>query len=217
MGRDDAVVGCAIRISKSCAVIARSAATKQSILSLRGAMDCFASLAMTVSNMLSRPRGAMRPSCAKIFRPIEGAGNAGCLLHPRSRVQYVQRTRTRAYRYSRSIPASLRNGFTAYAALSPATNSSCHRHRRIEGFAAPGWAGQNLRRLDTSNGCQDHTVLPYASAPFRLSRLLSAHRPEACPANPAAPDAAASTASHPNVRDDGRRPSSGMRRRELCP
>jgi hypothetical protein len=31
----------------------------------------------------------MRPSCAKTFRPIEGAGNAGCLLHPRSRVQYV--------------------------------------------------------------------------------------------------------------------------------
>jgi hypothetical protein len=29
------------------AVIARSKATKQSILSLRGAMDCFASLAMT--------------------------------------------------------------------------------------------------------------------------------------------------------------------------
>jgi hypothetical protein len=28
-------------------VIARSAATKQSILSFRGAMDCFASLAMT--------------------------------------------------------------------------------------------------------------------------------------------------------------------------
>src|ERR1700760_982227 len=24
----------------------------------------------------------------------------------------------------------------------------------------------HLRRLDTSNGCQDHTVLPYASAPF---------------------------------------------------
>jgi hypothetical protein len=31
-------------------VIARSEATKQSILSLRGKMDCFASLAMTVSN-----------------------------------------------------------------------------------------------------------------------------------------------------------------------
>ena len=28
---------------------------------------------------------------------------------------------------------SLRNGFTAYAALSPATNSSCHRHCRLDG------------------------------------------------------------------------------------
>src|ERR1700687_5867824 len=37
---------------------------------------------------------------------------------------------------------SLRNGFTAYIVLSPATNSSCHRHRRIEGLAAPGWADQ---------------------------------------------------------------------------
>jgi hypothetical protein len=27
---------------------------------------------------------------------------------------------------------SLRNGFTAYSALSPATNSFCHRHRRIK-------------------------------------------------------------------------------------
>jgi hypothetical protein len=31
------------------AVIARSEATKQSILSLRGTMDCFASLAMTLA------------------------------------------------------------------------------------------------------------------------------------------------------------------------
>ena len=27
---------------------------------------------------------------------------------------------------------SLRNGFTAYAVLSPATNSSCHRRQRIK-------------------------------------------------------------------------------------
>jgi hypothetical protein len=61
-----------------------------------------------------------------------------------------------------------RNGFTAYAVLFPATNSSCHRRRRIKGFVEPGWARKNLRRLDTSNGCQNHTVLPYASAPFVL-------------------------------------------------
>src|SRR5207249_640562 len=36
---------------------------------------------------------------------IEGAGNAGCLLHPRSRVQTCTKKRTRAYRYRRSIPA----------------------------------------------------------------------------------------------------------------
>jgi hypothetical protein len=34
---------------------------------------------------------------------------------------------------------SPRNGFTAYAVISSATNSSCHRHRRIEGLVTPGW------------------------------------------------------------------------------
>src|SRR5260370_9021580 len=52
---------------------------------------------------------------------------------------------------------------TAYAALSPATNSSCHRHRRISGFVRPGWADENLHRFSTSNGCQNHTVLPSAT------------------------------------------------------
>ena|SRR5260221_13168556 len=46
---------------------------------------------MTVSapipNMTSRSRGAMRPSCGFISRPIKGVGNAGCPLHPRPRVQ----------------------------------------------------------------------------------------------------------------------------------
>jgi hypothetical protein len=79
-----------------------------------------------------------------------------CKLH--------KRKRTRAYRSAEALRNPLRNGFTAYIALSPATNSSCHRHRRIEDFAEPGWARENLRQLDTSNGCQDHTVLPYASA-----------------------------------------------------
>jgi hypothetical protein len=154
----------------------------------------------------------------------EGAGNAGCLLHPRSRVQKTDSKRTRAYRYSRSIPASLRNGFTAYAALSSATNSSCHRHRRIKALRTRS-GPQHLRRLDTSNGCQDHTVLPYAATRLRQKAQpgFGAVRPardgrsrETRPAISFAPDAAASTASHPNVRDDGRRPSSGMRRRSYA-
>jgi hypothetical protein len=52
------------------AVFARSKATKQSILSLRGQMDCFASLAMTANaDTTSRSRGAIRPSFARTFRP----------------------------------------------------------------------------------------------------------------------------------------------------
>jgi hypothetical protein len=38
---------------------------------------------------------------------------------------------TRAYRFSGGVRHPLRDGFTAYAVLSPATNSSCHRRRRI--------------------------------------------------------------------------------------
>jgi len=38
-------------------------------------------------------------------------------------------------------------------------------------LASPGWALTNLRQLDTSNGCQDHTVLPSAaSLNIRLDR-----------------------------------------------
>jgi hypothetical protein len=42
---------------------------------------------------------------------------------------------------------SPRNGFTAYFALSPATNSSCHRHPRIKGSSnpvEPDFASANL-------------------------------------------------------------------------
>src|SRR3981189_3678846 len=67
-----------------------------------------------------------------------------------------------------------------------------------------------LRQLDTSNGCQDHTALPSATtsfvcAPFDRSRvfrhpaLRSRH----------APDAAASTASHPASVTIAIRPSVG--------
>jgi hypothetical protein len=53
------------------------------------------------------------------LKRLEGAGNAGCALHPRSRVQWQQEVRTRAYRAAESIRHSLRNGFAAYNALSP--------------------------------------------------------------------------------------------------
>ena len=123
---------------------------------------------------------------------------------------------------------SLRNGLTAYFALSPATNSSCHRRQRIDGLSAR-LGSQNLRQLDTSNGCQDHTALPYAATsrkyfrrtvcdPPGSARGISTsfvrahvHRSQAKPALRCrfAPDAAASTASHPASVTIAKRPSLG--------
>src|SRR6266702_7690654 len=51
-----------------------------------------------------------------------------------------------------------------------------------------------LRRLDTSNGCQDHTLWPSASAPVVLRALIAHGETALRPVH--APDAAASTASH---------------------
>jgi len=71
---------------------------------------------------------------------------------------------------------------------------------------------KNLRRLDTSHGCQDHTVLPYAASPVVCALCSLTDQSPPCD-HAHAPDAAASTATRPNVRDDGQRPSErdGMR------
>ena len=115
---------------------------------------------------------------------------------------------------------------TAYPVLSPATNSSCHRRQRINGRSKPGWVRTCLRQLDTSNGCQDHTALPYAATSTNPStarvqpaevlaealkrrssaRCMIAHGKPPCDRNHA-PDAAASTASLPAFVTIAKRPS----------
>jgi hypothetical protein len=74
-------------------------------------------------------------------------------------------------------------------------------------------------KLDTSNGCQDHTVLPYASSPF-VWRALIAHGEPPCN-HVHAPGAVASTASHPAFVTIAKRPSCRVGRAELvemiCP
>jgi hypothetical protein len=79
-----------------------------------------------------------------------------------------------------SIRPSLRNGLTAYGALSPETNSFCLRRCRIDGFANPVGLRENLRQLDTSHGCQNHTLLPYATTPLVLRGSI-AHNPKTKP------------------------------------
>jgi hypothetical protein len=80
---------------------------KQSILSLLGEMDCFAALAMTVHKYesASSPRNA--PESFK-KRPPKNRGRRKrrVLAAPAvSRAKVHKEMRTRAYRYSRSIPA----------------------------------------------------------------------------------------------------------------
>jgi hypothetical protein len=59
-------------------------------------------------------RGRRRPS-------REGAGKTGCALHPRSRVQGVERDAHEHTGSAEAVRPSLRNGFTAYFVLSLAT------------------------------------------------------------------------------------------------
>jgi hypothetical protein len=92
----------------------------------------------------------------------------------------------------------------------------------------PGRAQVCHRRLGTSNGCQDHTVLPYAKTSFVLRACQSLTRLNPpCDINCA--DALASTTSHPAFVTTRDRPSSrngmagdrpliwGFGEAEICP
>ena len=59
-----------------------------------------------------------------MLSPKEGAGNAGCTLHPRSRVQLcAKNAHTSIQVQPETLRHSLRNGFTAYIVLSPENGS----------------------------------------------------------------------------------------------
>ena len=128
--------------------------------------------------MCSRSRGALRPRCARSFAH-ERRGRRECRVHAAPAVSCARSTWKCAHEHTGSAETlrhSLRNGFTAYAVLSSATNSSCHRRCRLDdGSIRLGRLRH--RQLDTSNGCQDHTVLPYASAPFVLRAALAHGKP----------------------------------------
>ena len=124
----------------------------------------------------SSARGLLSTSCPQKIRRAQGRPGARC-----TRGLVCKVRKERAHEHTGSAGAfrpSLRSGFTAYSVLSPATNSSCHRRCRLDGSPSPVGPIRH-RQLDTSNGCQDHTVLPYASAPFVL-RAVFAHGKPPC-------------------------------------
>ena len=103
------------------------------------------------------PRRDARPGCACLFRPKEGAGNAGRPMRPIAACAGVVVERTRVSQVTpENVRHSPRNGFTAYFALSRVTGLSCHPRPR-----------NYFRRLDASVG---------ASGPHDFTVRLSAVR-----------------------------------------
>ncbi|MEH2568550.1 hypothetical protein V1289_008177 [Bradyrhizobium sp. AZCC 2289] len=193
-------------------------------------MDCFGGachrariratrwLAMTWLPLNTTPqsRGAMRPSFSKIIRPkskrAQGMPGACCT---RGLVcKNVRKTHT-------SIQVQSEQSGIPRAMVLRLIPCSPRRRIRLVTVADGLKDCQNpvgstpLRQLDTSNGCQDHTVLPYAAPPVVCTLCSLTDQSPPCE-HDHAPDAAASTASRPNVRDDGQRPSTGTGWRELC-
>jgi hypothetical protein len=130
----------------------------------------------------------------------EGAGNAGrwCTRSPGGR---KKAHRYSHHRFTEIAPASPTQWF--YGLLRDllgepglfATVASW-----ISGWSKPGWADQPPQDLTPASGCQDHTTSPYAAAPFVSSPPMTHGKP-ALPSR-VVPDAAASIASTPRVRDD---------------
>jgi hypothetical protein len=126
--------------------------------------------------MSSRSRGAIFARVLQKPRPSfekEGAGNAGCTLHPRSRVREWQskvHTSIQVQRKHSGIPRAMA---LRLIPRSPRRRiRSCHRRLRIEVLPAR-LSRQFLRKLGISNGCQDHTASPYASAPSSCTPFIA--------------------------------------------
>ena len=85
----------------------------------------------------------MRPSFAISPCPSKDGGRRESRVRAAPAVSRARCAQEHAHEHTgsaESIRPSLRNGFTAYSALSPATNSCCHRRLRIDDFAHPGRA-----------------------------------------------------------------------------
>jgi hypothetical protein len=143
-------------------------------------MDCFASLAMTKNPDVRSFSRRDAPEAWIYFPPKEGVGNAGCPLHPRSRVHLVVVERTRATTSTPESPdVPARNGFTTYFVLSPVTGLFCHRRLRTDVVPKPGRADITSANLTPASGRQDHTTSPYAATSLvrSLSDRSRAHHP----------------------------------------
>jgi hypothetical protein len=112
----------------------------------------------------------MASGFCKQIPSTRGTGNAGCALHPRSRVLDARR-----YAHTSIQVQRRRSGIPCAMAL---RLMPCSPRRRIRLVTVIGGLRLvDLGRVDfasaqlgTSNGCRDHTVLPYATGVVRPAR-----------------------------------------------
>jgi hypothetical protein len=129
-------------------------------------LDCFA----CARNDTTPPsRGTLRPSFAWSLSLLktEGAGNAGCFVHPQPCVRTLKSTQASHHRFTETLRHSLRNGFNGFLrallgdrALLPPSSARC---RSI------------VANLASASGCRDHTTSPSARSTVRL-RCRRVHR-----------------------------------------
>ena len=119
--------------------------------------------------MRSRSRGAMRPRLDRSSRPMRAQGRPGARC---TRGLVCKSAQKNAHEHTGTDGAarhSLRSGFTAYTELSPETNSSCLRRRRIEGLSKPGWVDVSSAGLTPATGARTtrlcRTQLPSPNHP----------------------------------------------------
>src|SRR3981081_348943 len=112
----------------------------------------------TISNANPRSRGAMRPRFARNFLTprSEGAGNTGCTLHPRSRVQQCTKqthTSIQVQRRQSGIPCAM-------------VLRLISRSPRRSGFLVTVAGGVLTANLTPASRRQDPTPFPAAFAPY---------------------------------------------------
>src|ERR1700737_5671829 len=119
--------------------------------------------------------------------PNKGVGNAGCLMHPRSRVHLVvvERTRvTTSTPESPCIPA--RNGFNGLCRALPGDRALLPPSSADIVLSLPGWADRTPQNLTPASGRQDHTILPSAAIASRQRAIDRSRIPENPPCDPTA-------------------------------
>ena len=110
------------------------------------------------------PAARMRPSYSTKPSKEEGAGNAGCSLHPQPRTQSKKAHECSHHRYAETIRHSPRNGFNGFLRDLPGDRA----------FLPPSLAAFAANLMPAS-GHQDHTTSPSAFAPF-VKGAIRVHR-----------------------------------------